>query len=151
MNVKDAIRRHTALLSIVILAFACGQANSRSPAPAPAPTPAPTTTTTAPKKPKKIVNGNRTTPASRPPASTTTTPATNTVSTTTTKTLSGDYSINCARCHGQSGDGRISIRGKSLQEFKDAVRSGRGSMPSFTESQYSDASLNNDHNVLSGN
>lgn len=31
MNVKDAIRRHTALLSIVILAFACGQANSRSP------------------------------------------------------------------------------------------------------------------------
>jgi len=149
MNVKDAIRRHTALLSIVIMAFACGQANSRSPAPAP--TPAPTTTTTAPKKPKKTTTGSRTTPASRPPASTTTPASTNTVATTTTKTLSGDFSINCARCHGQSGDGSISIRGKSLQEFKAAVRSGRGSMPSFSESQYSDASLKSDQSVLSGN
>ena len=150
MNVKDAILRHTALLSIVFMAFACGQANSRSPAPAPAPTPAPTAT--APKKPKKIAHGSKTTPATRPPASPASpAPSNNTVSTTTTKTLSGDYSMNCARCHGQSGDGNVNIRGKSLQEFKDAVRSGRGGMPSFSASQYSDASLNNDHSVLSGN
>ena len=151
MNVKDSIRRHAALLSIVIMAFACGQANSRSPAPAPSPAPS---TTPAPKKPKKIATGTRTTPAVPPPAAAPTaspTPPANTVSTIKTKTLSGDFSVNCARCHGQNGDGRVNIIGKTYQEYKGAVRSGRGAMPAFSESQYSDASLNNDHSVLSGN
>ncbi len=139
---------------LVIGLVACGRSNSTSPAPAPTPTP----TATPTKKTKK--NNNNTNMPTRPPvnapAPTSPNPQVSDIgeapaTVAGTKSLSSEYASNCAGCHGRDGNGRIGIRNKSLQEYRSAVRQGRGSMPAFSTSQYSDASLQNDHAVLSGN
>ena len=147
------------MLAAVVLVTglaACGRANSSSPAPAP--TPAPTATPN--KKTKKISNNNNTNRPTRPPGSapesTPTTPPVSDIgegpaTITGTKTLSSEYASSCAGCHGHDGNGRIGIRNKSFQEYRSAVRQGRGSMPAFSTSQYSDASLKADHAALGGN
>ncbi len=145
------------MLAAVVLVTglaACGRANSSSPAPAP--TPAPTATPN--KKTKKISNNSNrpTRPPVSAPESTPTTPPVSDIgeapaTITGTKTLSSEYASSCAGCHGHDGNGRIGIRNKSFQEYRSAVRQGRGSMPAFSTSQYSDASLKADHAALGGN
>lgn len=66
--------------------------------------------------------------------------------------LSSGFAQNCTSCHGAAGGGGTarSIQGYTgtLSSYTSAVRNGKGSMPSFSTSSYSDANLNADYTYL---
>jgi mono/diheme cytochrome c family protein len=68
------------------------------------------------------------------------------------KNLSSEFATNCASCHGSTGSGATarSLQGYSGNQstFSSAVRGGKGSMPSFEASTYSDANLTADFTYL---
>ena len=56
--------------------------------------------------------------------------------------------VNCARCHGQNGEGHVQFNADRLAgtrlpytRFARTVRNGEGAMPKFTQDQLSDADL----------
>ena len=67
----------------------------------------------------------------------------------TDSTLSAAFSANCARCHGATGAGGLgpNLHGYpgSKTSFESTVRSGRGIMPPFVATDYSDADLTKDY------
>lgn len=66
--------------------------------------------------------------------------------------LSRSFGTNCSSCHGQTGGGATarSIQGYagSLSAFSAVVRGGKGSMPAFTSSSYSDSDMAADYSYL---
>lgn len=66
--------------------------------------------------------------------------------------LSSGFAQNCASCHGAAGGGGTarSIQGYTgtISAYTSAVRNGKGSMPSFSTSSYSEANLNADYTYL---
>lgn len=67
----------------------------------------------------------------------------------TSSGLSTSFANQCARCHGETGEGQDKypkIPGdKDQPGFVALVRAGRGEMPPFTTSQISDADLEADY------
>ena len=66
--------------------------------------------------------------------------------------LSSGFAQNCTSCHGAAGGGASarSIQGYTgtISSYTSAVRNGKGSMPSFSTSSYSDENLNADYTYL---
>ncbi|MBX3192306.1 MAG: cytochrome c [Labilithrix sp.] len=68
--------------------------------------------------------------------------------------LSAAYVAQCARCHGERGEGttitfpRLPGRARDEGSFIARVRGGGGPMPAFDESLISDADLKSDFAVL---
>jgi mono/diheme cytochrome c family protein len=66
--------------------------------------------------------------------------------------LSSGFATNCASCHGSTGAGATgrSLQGYTgaLSTFSSAVRGGKGSMPAFPASSYTDTDLNADYTYL---
>ena len=74
---------------------------------------------------------------------------------TSTSVLSAAFGTNCARCHGAAGGGGsgVNLTGypRSKATFEARVRSGGGSMPAFSTTQYTDADLMADYTYLISN
>lgn len=63
--------------------------------------------------------------------------------------LSNGFKSNCISCHGNNGEGvgifpKIEV-GSNFEDYKNLIRFGKGSMPSFNSGLISDLSLKNDY------